>query len=62
VWQLKCRIRLWKIVNLLADISPQMLEDFSLLTRLNQFSEMAFSHLSIRSTSWLAQGSHFWPG
>ena len=62
VWQLKCCIRLWEIVNLLADIPPQVLEDFSLPTRLNQFPEMAIFHLSIRPTSWLAKGSHFWPG
>jgi len=35
VWQLKCRIRLWEIMNLLADIPPQVLEDFSLPTRLD---------------------------
>jgi len=40
------RIRLWEIMNLLADIPSQVLEDFSLPTRLNQFSNMAVFHLS----------------
>jgi len=35
VWQLKCRIWLWEIMNLLADIPPQVLEDFPLPTRLD---------------------------